>query len=570
MARASIAAVIACGLGSFCPSKSLAQPPGWSVPSYGIFPGNYAVAAQPPGLHASGWQAGATAGRTSIGAKTDAPHEAPLARVIKNPDESSGLPPYALADNVGTIQRYVEPVPGIELEPYVGTVVRVRHDTGRTLLASQLDLPPQPLESLAHAPSSAAIDMMHNSSLELMAPATRIPQQVASETLAKKVVRPAEFLDDDDASVQLLADTEEQLPDGGEVPSAAPSRKSPTDMIEAAPIQSDGCGPGFPEGMTPDGMTSEGTSMGCDPLYGEPIQMYPGSMDMNGPMDMETPGAEYGMGGGFESGMGGPWEVCPGCGRYHVPPGSNGMEYGGVNGEPWGPACQCGHASSRFFADVQFNFLRAHIMENFAGKLSEKFEFSPRVIVGFEGTGKVDGRARYWHYGRDLRLLDNDGSIRIDLDVLDLEATRTVPVGKSAFLLAAGPRLANLKLNDDDGDSASTDLIGLTMAGDFETLLCQVRRGEIVGVCGARLSILGGDWSENGGSDFIPGTIQDDNVVVDEVYAGVAFATCYRRLDLHVQLGFEMQNWHSDVLAQFAGADSLGFVGPGIEIGAEF
>jgi len=71
----------------------------------------------------------------------------PLARLVRNPDESGSGPAYALADQTGTIQRYVERVPGIDLEPYVGYAVRVKHDTGRTLLASQLELPgqePQP------------------------------------------------------------------------------------------------------------------------------------------------------------------------------------------------------------------------------------------------------------------------------------------------------------------------------------------------------------------------------------------------------------------------------------------
>jgi hypothetical protein len=210
------------------------------------------------------------------------------------------------------------------------------------------------------------------------------------------------------------------------------------------------------------------------------------------------------------------------------------------------------------------------VIENLAGKLSEKYEFSPRVIVGFDGTGKVDGRARYWHYGRDTQVLDGGGAIRIDFDVLDIEATRIVALGKSAFVLAAGLRSASIDLDDDDGDSAGGDLLGITVAADFETLLCQAKRGEFVGVCGARLSLLGGDWGQDGNSDFIPFQVQDDNVVVDELYAGVAFETCCRNLDLHAQLGFEMQNWHSDVLSQFAGADSIGFIGPGIEIGAEF
>src|SRR4051794_36003511 len=36
---------------------------------------------------------------------------APLARLIQNPDQTNGAPPFALTDQSGTIQRYVEPVP---------------------------------------------------------------------------------------------------------------------------------------------------------------------------------------------------------------------------------------------------------------------------------------------------------------------------------------------------------------------------------------------------------------------------------------------------------------------------
>lgn len=75
------------------------------------------------------------------GSRTASAPTKPLARLIHNPDESGTNPPYALADQTGKIQRFVEPVPGIDLEPYVGYAVIVKHDTGRTLLASQLELP---------------------------------------------------------------------------------------------------------------------------------------------------------------------------------------------------------------------------------------------------------------------------------------------------------------------------------------------------------------------------------------------------------------------------------------------
>ena len=79
----------------------------------------------------------------------------PLARLVHNPDSSDGSPPYALTDQAGTIQRYVEPVPGIDLEPYVGYAVIVRHDTGRTLLASQLELPGPDFHLAVEEPQTA-------------------------------------------------------------------------------------------------------------------------------------------------------------------------------------------------------------------------------------------------------------------------------------------------------------------------------------------------------------------------------------------------------------------------------
>lgn len=64
----------------------------------------------------------------------------PMAILIRNPAAKAGAPPYALADDHGVVQRLVEPSPGITLEPHLGSIIRVRHDTGGTLLASQLDL----------------------------------------------------------------------------------------------------------------------------------------------------------------------------------------------------------------------------------------------------------------------------------------------------------------------------------------------------------------------------------------------------------------------------------------------
>jgi len=65
-----------------------------------------------------------------------------LGRLIHNPDSSGDQPAYALTDKAGTIRRYVESEPGIDLESSVGQIVAVQsqHTSSRTLRASQLDL----------------------------------------------------------------------------------------------------------------------------------------------------------------------------------------------------------------------------------------------------------------------------------------------------------------------------------------------------------------------------------------------------------------------------------------------
>ncbi len=131
------------------------------------------------------------------------------------------------------------------------------------------------------------------------------------------MIRPAEFVDDDDATVQLLAVTEEELPDGNEVKSPAP----PSEAVETLPMETKGCGPEYPEGMTLSGMPTDGTSMGGDPMYGEPIETYPGPMGMGDPINMGMPGMGCEAGMGCDGGMNGPCQVCPHCGLYDMPPG---------------------------------------------------------------------------------------------------------------------------------------------------------------------------------------------------------------------------------------------------------
>ena len=96
--------------------------------------------------------------------------------------------------------------------------------------------------------------------------------------------------------------------------------------------------------------------------------------------------------------------------------------------------------------------------------------------------------------------------------------------------------------------------------------MCEFQDGLFTWVYGGRLSILGGDWGGEAGNAFVTSLTQDDNVIVHELHAGIDYAICHGEFDLHTRLGFEMQNWHSDALAQ----NSIGIIGPSFLFGAEF
>jgi hypothetical protein len=505
---AGVVVAIATAAALVCaPMRSAAQQPAGTLPPVAM---NFMAAAD------------ATAARLPVDPYSAAPvvQRGPLARLVTNPDHSGGLPPYALTDQNGSIQRYVEPVPGIDLTPFVGQVVTVRHDTGRTLLASQLELPPQPLHPmLGDAGDVGALRPVTHPAGEQQQPGNS--------------VRLAQYADNDDATVELL-DEDEEMPLGAEATTA--------EAIPDAMMDPPGEYPAF-SGPT----ISEG-----GPEFG-PSFVSPSC----GPTGAEHLADEYGM------------VPCPRCGRYHD---IRKFEDGGGYGSAFGAE---GGRPTQLSADIEINFLRLHVAEDGVGKVSEKYEFSPRFILGFTGLGPLDGRVRYWIYGRETRTLNGDrDTIRLELDVLDVEATHHFAGRRSEVVLAGGFRLAGLELVDGDrgGDdlAAGADLVGITLAADGQTRLAALDAGRLAWVYGGRLSILGGDWGGEDDHDLVQERTRDDNVVVHELYAGVEFARCYRQLDLRARLAFEMQNWHSDVLSAQSNVDSFGILGPGIRIGAQF
>ncbi|QDU57687.1 BBP7 family outer membrane beta-barrel protein [Aeoliella mucimassa] len=135
LANCMAAAVVLCGV-SLMPAE--AQPLQWS-PQRNAQPIRSleqlaAESVQPAAYHAPAPTLMPTPANPGTGAMQQA-------ILIRNPNTSDGTPEFALADQYGTVQRYVEQNGGIDLQSYVGERVAVRSDTGDTLLATQLLLP---------------------------------------------------------------------------------------------------------------------------------------------------------------------------------------------------------------------------------------------------------------------------------------------------------------------------------------------------------------------------------------------------------------------------------------------
>lgn len=228
----------------------------------------------------------------------------------------------------------------------------------------------------------------------------------------------------------------------------------------------------------------------------------------------------------------------------------------------------CGQAmNGSYYAEIDLMFMRTHMMEDVVGKLSEKYEFTPRFILGYETENGVGARMRYFTYGRTSQVLNAEDEIRFAFDTLDFEATGRFKSCRSELVLAGGFRFASVESEWDD-ERVSLDAPGITVAADLRTMFCGDCRQQWAGVAGARWSVLGGDWE---GSDFgFVEPLRDDNVVTQELYFGAEYSCHYRDYVMWARLVFEIQNWHSDVMSQSAGVDSISLLGPGIHLGGSF
>jgi hypothetical protein len=275
------------------------------------------------------------------------------------------------------------------------------------------------------------------------------------------------------------------------------------------------------------------------------------------------------MGGGYES-MGGGDGYCCGngcaCGGGCCGGGCGCCQSHAYCCQPHVDCCQ--PRSGMCYGEAQLMFLRAHVLEESLGKLSEKYEFTPRFIVGYESACGLGVRGRYWTYGRTTpNLDDDDDDLRLEFDVIDVEGTGRLSGERADLLVACGFRWVDTDIEVDD-DAVGSDMPGITVAADARAWICRTCNSQWSAVAGARWSILGADW-EGDDDAFIEPTF-DDNVVVTELYGGFEYLCHLCYYDLFARFVFETQNWRSDALGESADTDSLGFIGPGVHVGATF
>ncbi|MCI0492053.1 MAG: hypothetical protein L0Z07_03850, partial [Planctomycetes bacterium] len=229
-----------------------------------------------------------------------------------------------------------------------------------------------------------------------------------------------------------------------------------------------------------------------------------------------------------------------------------------------------GDCGGKYYAEVQLTWMRLHLEESVAGKLSESYDISPRIIMGYEDACGVGGRVRYWHYDENTDIVTNGGGdIRFQLDVFDVEAANRFHVRRTDIVLAGGIRFADVEVVDVGNNNMDNSMLGLTLAADLQTSLWSSCGNRLSGVYGGRLSLLGGDWERGAGEglhDFMQ-DVRDDNLVVQELYGGLQYSYCYGGYDLYTRFTWEMQSWASDAIL---GADKFGFVGPALHFGANF
>ena len=203
------------------------------------------------------------------------------------------------------------------------------------------------------------------------------------------------------------------------------------------------------------------------------------------------------------------------------------------------------------------------------------YEATPRLWLGWQGTGGLGLRFRYWEFDQiefgSSAIAGRADSIAYDTYVLDLEAIDTMQLNADWLVtLAAGLRYVDFTETRQSFAAGGVPFAGHSFDGNCfgATIGAEVRRplwNCLVGYASARGSVLFGDQSEFTGPTL--GTLVDfetDNVYsITELALGVDWTRqTSRGSEFFVRAGYEVQFWDNFTGEPFFdGGETIGFEG---------
>jgi hypothetical protein len=242
-----------------------------------------------------------------------------------------------------------------------------------------------------------------------------------------------------------------------------------------------------------------------------------------------------------------------------------------------GDGC-CDPGCGGLVADIELTLLR-YFQEggvtDFTGSPAEyDYEFAPRFVLGFVGSGGLGVRTRYWEIDGSATS-EAGNAVGVNAYNIDIEAFQDYCLGcNTAIELSLGVRYAELW---QDTTVVGGPSIVTGFSGFGGTMAAEVNRAVFIGdvYARARLSLLMGDTVIHQALVDAPPALRADDCTAAQTELALGYEIC-RCTDfgmVTLRTGVEWQNWANMAVAGFgAPADVMedaGFAGFVFGLGLE-
>jgi hypothetical protein len=230
--------------------------------------------------------------------------------------------------------------------------------------------------------------------------------------------------------------------------------------------------------------------------------------------------------------------------------------------------CQCDALPYRSGWTLGFELygMRSHLTDGAFGRWPDDGGGAARITLGYEWQSGFGIRAHSWGFGQDARLPGDDVELAMGTFQLDFYKAIVSPYGELIF--GAGPAGGALEFRIPD-EGAKTEFLGGGATAFVEGYYPFYRQPtwEIAFVGQTRLTLLTGEWRDNGGQ--IVDDTNGDSMSVWEVGFGLEYRHSFGRCDDHfwfVQVMPEYQHWSSEWMGDALGS-SVALTGTNVRFG---